>query len=282
MSTTFSFAAKQINLYFATPVFIAGIVGNILNIIVFLSLRTFRQSSCAFYLMIMSICNVFNLVFGLLPISLSGLSLPDGTLASVFYCKFWAYFVVGCIQTSMTCLCLATIDQYFATCSRPRFQQLCNIKLAQRIVIITITIWMLHEIPYLVFYNHVVSPTTSRLSCADTNPVFEQYRIYFISLVLIGYLPVVIVALFGLMAYRNVQQIAYRTVPLVRRRLDKQLTVIVLVQVVINIFTTLPYTTVSAISLNKSLTADPVIQAKIQFAMMITRIFAYMTYAVSI
>jgi hypothetical protein len=84
------------------------------------------------------------------------------------------------------------------------------------------------------------------------------------------------------MAYRNVQQIAYRTVPLVRRRLDKQLTVIVLVQVVINIFTTLPYTTVSAISLNKSLTADPVIKAKIQFAMMITRIFAYMTYAVSI
>jgi len=282
MSTTFSFAAKQINLFFATPVFIAGIVGNILNIIVFLSLRTFRQSSCAFYLMIMSIYNVFNLIFGLFPISLSALSLPDGTLASVFYCKFRAYFVVACIQTSMTCLCLATIDQYFATCSRPRFQQLCNIKLAQRIVIITITIWMLHEIPYLVFYNHVVSPTTNQLSCIDTNPVFEQYRIYFISLVLIGYLPVVIVALFGLMAYRNVQQIAYRTVPLVRRRLDKQLTVIVLVQVVINIFTTLPYTTVSAISLNKSPTADPVIQAKIQFAMMITRILAYLTYAVSI
>jgi hypothetical protein len=282
MSTTLSFVGKQISIYFGTPLFIAGVVGNILNTIVFLSLQTFRQSSCAFYLTIMSICNLFNLVFGLLSVVLSGLSVDDGTLASIFYCKFHAYFLVVSIQTSLTCLCLATIDQYLATCSRPRFQQLCNIKLAQRVVIISIIIWMLHEIPYLVFYNHVVSPTTNRLSCIDTNPVFEQYRIYFISLVLIGYLPVVIVALFGLMAYRNVQQIAYRTVPLVRRRLDKQLTVIVLVQVVINIFTTLPYTTVSAISLNKSLTADPVIQAKIQFAMMITRILAYTTYAVSI
>jgi len=282
MSTTFSFATKQINLYFGASVLVAGVVGSLLNTLVFLSLKTFRQSSCAFYLIIMSIFNVFNLIFGVLPIVLSAVSLPDGTLASVAYCKFRAYFLVACLQTSMTCLCLATIDQYCATCSRPRFQQWCNIKLAQRIVIINITIWMIHEIPYLLFYNIIVSPTTNQLSCTDTNHIFEQYRIYFIILVLIGYLPVVVVALFGLMAYRNLQQIAYRTVPLVRRRLDKQITVMVLVQVVVNVFTQLPYTTVGAISLNESLTANPVFQAKIQFAIIITRILAYVTYAVSI
>jgi hypothetical protein len=84
------------------------------------------------------------------------------------------------------------------------------------------------------------------------------------------------------MAYRNVQQIAYRTVPLVRRQLDKQLTVMVLVQVVVNILTQLPYTTVGAISLNKNFTADAVIEAKIQFAIIVTRTIAYMTYAVSV
>ena len=42
------------------------------------------------------------------------------------------------------------------------------------------------------------------------------------------------------MAYRNVQQIAYRTVPLVRRELDKQLTVMVLVQVFCDILAVTP------------------------------------------
>jgi hypothetical protein len=141
---------------------------------------------------------------------------------------------------------------------------------------------MVHEIPYLVFYNHFLSPSTSEVTCGNTNHIFEQYRIYFIILVLIGYLPILIVALFGLMAYRNVQQIAYRTVPLVRRQLDKQLTVMVLVQVIVNILAQSPYATVGAISLNKNLTADAVIQAKIQFAIIVTRTIAYVTYAVSI
>jgi hypothetical protein len=46
--------------------------------------------------------------------------------------------------------------------------------------------------------------------------------------------------LFEVLAYRNVQQIAYRTVPLVRRELDKQLTVMVLVQVFYNVVPILP------------------------------------------
>jgi hypothetical protein len=71
-------------------------------------------------------------------------------------------------------------------------------------------------------------------------------------------------------------------VPLVRRQLDKQLTVMVLLQVVVNILTQLPYTTVGAIALNENFTTDPVIRATIQFAIIVTRTIAYVTYAVSI
>jgi hypothetical protein len=177
---------------------------------------------------------------------------------------------------------MATIDQYFATCSRPHWQQFCNIKFAQRIIIISVIIWMLHGIPYLFFYNHVVSPNTNNITCMNTNPIFEQYRIFFIILVLMGYLPIAIVALFGLMVYRNLQKLAYRTVPLVRRNLDKQLTVMFLVQAVVNIFTVLVFTTVDAVATSKSITVDPVIQAKIQFAVTVTLILSYITFAVSI
>jgi hypothetical protein len=44
MSTKFAFVGKQIAIYFGTPLFVAGVVGNILNTIVFLSLRTFGLS----------------------------------------------------------------------------------------------------------------------------------------------------------------------------------------------------------------------------------------------
>jgi hypothetical protein len=51
--------------------------------------------------------------------------------------------------------------------------------------------------------------------------------------------------IFGLLAYRNIQQIAYRTVPLVRRELDKQLTRMVLVEVFFDVIAVTPSTIVS-------------------------------------
>jgi hypothetical protein len=84
------------------------------------------------------------------------------------------------------------------------------------------------------------------------------------------------------LAYRNVQQIAYRTVPLVRRQLDKQITVMVLVQAVVNIFTLLPFTTVYAIVTSKIHIFDSVTQQKLQFAVTVTLILSFITFAVSI
>lgn len=56
-----------------------------------------------------------------------------------------------------------------------------------------------------------------------------------------GVLPLTLMGLFGLLAYHNVRSLAYRTIPLVRRELDKQITKMVLVQVIYNIIVTSPY-----------------------------------------
>ncbi|CAF1691310.1 unnamed protein product, partial [Adineta ricciae] len=47
--------------------------------------------------------------------------------------------------------------------------------------------------------------------------------------------------------FRNVQELTYRTIPIVRRELDEQLAKMVLIQVIVNIFTLLPNTIVSTI-----------------------------------
>ena len=56
--------STQVTIFFGIPILIAGLIGGILNIIVFLSLKTFRQSSCAFYLTTISILAICQLVSG--------------------------------------------------------------------------------------------------------------------------------------------------------------------------------------------------------------------------
>jgi len=56
--------------------------------IIFLSLRIFRENSCAFYLTVMSLLNIGELITGYLPrINASGFDI-DWTQISLFYCKF--------------------------------------------------------------------------------------------------------------------------------------------------------------------------------------------------
>jgi hypothetical protein len=279
-SLSLTFIGQQITIYGGFIIMAAGILGNLINIIVFLSLKTFRQSSCAFYLTIMSIVNIGQLLFGLLSrIMISGFTI-DWTTTSLFLCKFRVTFSQLCSLMSYTCLCLATIDQYFATCTRPRWQQWSNIKLAQRLIIISLIISIIILIPYPIFLNHVPL-ATGTISCTITNDMVSRYRNYFIVLFLAGYVPDFITVLFGILAYRNVQQIAYRTLPLVRRELDKQLTTMVLVQVVINLFTNLPCVMVNAVVYGTSGITDSNYLERIQFAYTITLVIFYSYFAVS-
>jgi hypothetical protein len=276
-----TFVNQKFNIYVGFTVLAAGTIGGILNILVFLSLRTFRQNSCGFYLTIMSIANIGQLCTGLLSrVMISGYGI-DWTTTSLFYCKFRLLFFQLCTSISYTSLTLATIDQYFATCSRPNWQQWCNIKLAQRLTLGLTFIWLLHAIPYGILMDHVKSPTTGMTTCTTTDTVFFRYRTYFVGLVLCGFIPVIITVIFGLLAFRNIRQLAHRAVPVVRRELDRQLTTMVLVQVLVNFLSNLPFVIMNAVTVNPSITNDAVIWAKLQFAYGITLIFFYSYFAVS-
>ena len=120
--STLTFVTRQINIIMGIPILTCDIVGNLLNILVFLSLRIFRQNSCSFYFTLMSFVNIGQLLTGLLSrvtINVSGI---DWTSLSLLYCKLRMYLLVVCTNISMICMCLATIDQYPATCYRPHWQ----------------------------------------------------------------------------------------------------------------------------------------------------------------
>src|SRR5262249_35068115 len=146
---------------------------------------------------------------------------------SSFYCKFRPFLLQTCTFMSLTCICLATIDQYFATCSNPRWRQWNTLKVAYCLTISFSIFWNLHGILYLVFFAQVYSPSTGQTNCGFTDVAFAKYHAYGYAIVLTGFLPVFITILFGLMAFRNVRQLAHQAVPIVRRELEKQLTVMV-------------------------------------------------------
>ena len=226
------------------PIFIGGILGGILNIIVFLSLKTFRQSSCAFFLTVMSFVNIGQLVTSLRNrIAIYGLNI-DWTESSLFFCKARGYTLQVFTLISYTCMCLATVDQCLATSLRPRWQKSLTLGRAYRICASFALIWLLHSIPCIIWYSLVHSSTTGSVVCRITNAAFQVYVNDVYVLVLSGILPLVITIVFASLAYRNVRQIPYRSIPLVRRELDKQLTSMVLVQVMHNVLVILPNLTV--------------------------------------
>ena len=280
--STLIYATQQVNIYLRSVIFVFGLLSNILNIIVFLSLKTFRESSCAFYLTAMSFVNIGQMFLGLFPRILSVAFGFDWTNTYLSYCKFRYYFFQVFAILSYTCMYLATIDQYFATSAKLQWRRYSNIKLARWLFGIFSIIWIIHGIPIIIFYDLVTSKVTNQTYCKILNYNFQQYYKYFYLLILLGIIPVFISLLFGILAYRNVQQLLYRTVPIVRRETDKQLTIMVLVQNIYNLFFIIPYIVGYSLSLNVNIDADPIYVAQIELTSAITGALYYMSFSVSI
>jgi hypothetical protein len=272
---------QQLTIYLGIPTLIAGVLGGLLNIIVFLSLKTFRQSPCAFFLTVMSIVNIGQLLTGLLSrILISGFNM-DLTEMSVSFCKFRTYCLQVCTLISYSCMCLATADQFLATSLRLRWQQWFTLKRAYLWCAVFVVVWMFHGIPSLVFYNPVVSPRTGSVSCIITHTPFQQYHRYVNGLTLAGILPISITVLFGSLAYYNVRQIPYRIIPLVRRELDKQLPSMVLVQVLHNFIVIVPQIIVLIVIYCSSLTINSPNYVPLIFSNLVTGLVYYFYFAVS-
>ncbi|UJR38071.1 hypothetical protein I4U23_030752 [Adineta vaga] len=267
---SFDYATQQLAIYTNFFNIIIGIPGGLLNIIVFLSLKTFRESTCSFYLIILSFFNIGQLVTGSLTrLLISGYGV-DLTTQSRFYCKFRIYLFQAFSLITLTCLCLATMDQYFATCTRIHWQQWSNIKLVRILSFIAIVFWSIFAIIYPFFYDIIISTNGNKTTCTNTNYIFQRYNSYFHQNIMQGFLPNCLTALFAILAHRNLKNLAYRTVPLVRRELDKQLTTMLLVQVVVNSFSLLCYNVVGIVTLEISAITDSIVLAKIRFVQVLS------------
>ncbi|CAF1512217.1 unnamed protein product [Adineta ricciae] len=257
---------SQFATYVSIPICILCSISELFSIIVFLSLKTFRQSSCAFYLMIMSVFNFIRLVFGTSLIIISTAFPINWTPVLLYYCQLRTSIIGLCYLGAITTLCLAVIDQYFATSARPQWQRWSNIKFAHRLVLIITIIWAFHASLFFIYFNQLALSNTA--TCIATNQIFVQYYIYGYFFTYGNFFPLVS-AIFAVLAFRNARSLATRTNPVVRRELDKQLTVMVLVEVCVYICTYLPFAISNGFS-SLNTNRDPILLAQLNLINAVT------------
>ncbi|CAF1685486.1 unnamed protein product, partial [Adineta ricciae] len=226
----------QYTLYSGCLIFVTGLVGNALNILVFSQLKLFGTNRSAFYLISESISSfLFHFIFMTLTI-LTAIYGDDGTGRFPVWCKL--RYILGPTFAVVTyyMICSVTIDEYLSTNHRPYLRQICTVKSTHYVSIIIVVIAMVHSVILGLFFD-----IRQSMGCVISNPTFVHYTTVFYYPILIGFLPIAITLLFSCLAYRNVRRIVRQQLPIIRRRLDRQMTAMILIRVVCFISLALPY-----------------------------------------
>jgi hypothetical protein len=247
-----------------------GVIGNLINILVLTNLKIFHSNQCAFYLIVESIVDGYQLFARFLD--------DLGPLAfSVVWCILktmsiqWGRLMLSAI------VCSAAIDQYLSTNPLPYLTQWSSLTIAHRQIYAASLLCILHTIPFGIF-----SQIDPKLGCALSNIYLSNYYAYFYYPFLNGLLPIFISSLFGLLAYRNVRRIIRRQIPIDRRRLDQQLTAMIFVRVISFVLLQLPYTIHRSITINVgTIPANTIAYGINVWARAISIVLLYACYAVS-
>ena len=196
----------------------------------------------------------------------------DLTRSSSTWCKIRAFCVFTLSLITLSCSCLAMIDQFFATSQSVSLRRLSSIKRAHRIAFTMIVVWCLHGIPCLLFFH--ISPITN--TCVNTNTAYAIYiPIYILGLVCT--VPVTVMNIFGCLTYRNI----HLTRVLAQQQADRQLVRMTLIQVMLIIVCIVPYgiyNTYSLITSGMAKNANRLINEG--FALTIISLLPYFFYAV--
>lgn len=226
---------KSYTLYSSIVIVIIGIVGNILNILIFNNLKIFRGNVCSFYLNFESIINMAAIIFVFISNALTVLG-DNPANYSIIWCKIQSMVFQIFTPLALSTVCLMAFDQFLSTCPIFYIRQFSTIKSARYYLLMAACFWIIHSIPFGIF-----SDNSSRIACFPSNRIFLRYYLYFYYPVMLGIAPMLISSISSLFAFRNVRRIVRRQTPIIRRKLDQQMTVLVFARVIVLVILYIPY-----------------------------------------
>lgn len=231
--------------YISSVIIIAGFIGNLCNILLFTRMKLFRGHQAAFYLFVASTIDSLQLLSSGTSRTINTLFGIDLSRSSLILCKQRGYIAAFSSSASMYIICLAALDQYLSTHALVQLRQLSRYRSAQYSSLVMLVISLLYNIPFLIFYE--IQPISG---CNTYDSKFNYFFSFVHFSFLAGLLPLFIASLFSLLAFSNVRRIVRRQIPLIRRRLDRQLTAMILLRVILLVGTTLPFLCIRIYQMN--------------------------------
>lgn len=215
------------------PMFIFGVVGNFINIVIFAWLKQFNTLSGSIFLLFSFVASEIDLVAGFLPQVVFRLTGSNPLTNDLVICKLRWYLgpLTGVI--SLHCISLAAINQYLVTSRTIRLHQIITRRRAIYMSSFVAILWTVILSPMLVFYTHGTN-SANATTCNIVNPIFAVYDAH-LSILLYSLVPIVTLSIFSLLTWRNIRRNLLR-----RRTLEQSLTRMLLAQIVMVLLTTIP------------------------------------------
>ncbi|CAF0910159.1 unnamed protein product [Adineta steineri] len=211
-NTSITLAILQLQSAFRYPslilgfiLLIGGVLGNILNIIVFIKVGNYKKNACSLYMFIRTFLDLNVLLAGLTTRILSAGFQIDFTLMNRIWCKTRLGFIDINSESTFTLICLQAIDAFICSSPSVVVRQKSNIRIARYLIVSTLCFWSIHEIPYFLFQDLVIVGGTPM--CITTNGIYAQYRSYFAALCIVTIIPIIVISIFGFLTVRHMKAI---------------------------------------------------------------------------
>ncbi|CAF0951609.1 unnamed protein product [Adineta steineri] len=213
---------------------ICVILGNIGNVLIVILLSRQRQNPCSIYLINLAILNDLYLILNSF-VQIFPFSYSDESLRVFIFCKIRLYLSNIFGQLAKTILVFACIDRFMITSDRATIRALSTPKRVKRFVLLAFIFW-------IIFPIHIPIMITINNGQYGAFGIYAKiYSIYII--IFFGFIPSILLSIFGYMTYRNMRKRRIRIQPIVHnsiQRRDRNLLVIVISEVFIYVITATP------------------------------------------
>ncbi|CAF1172999.1 unnamed protein product [Adineta steineri] len=184
---------------------IGGVLGNILNIILFIKVGNYKNNECSLYVFVRTFLDLSILLVGLTTRILTTGFQIDFTLMNRIWCKTRLGFTDINATSTYTLICLQAIDAFMCSSPSVGVRQKSYIRIARYLILGTVCFWCIHEIPYFILQELVIVGGTPM--CITTNAIFAQYRSYFVALCVVTIIPIIVISIFGFLTVRHMKTI---------------------------------------------------------------------------
>jgi len=205
LTAFFSNVQLQLARYVYCPLFAAGNIGNILNLIIFCQAKLRTSSVCSWYFLAVSIANLIAINTGYLTRILAYMGFPDPSKTVGFYCIGRVFIQSLSLKLSTQFLCSIIIDRFLVTSTSVKLRRISSFKVAKWYVPLTVLCWT-------IFYSHIwvgYSGTQPGSACKRQAGAYNLF-ITICSVTIDSTIPIVVMITFSLLTLNNLHGLHQR------------------------------------------------------------------------